>query len=89
MRALGGIWGGSHQKGQYLSLVLASRTSDSNPRNSELEIFFLTSPQPLTTSTQMHTKLWPSLLLLAANHTLMHGGQFTVVRRALGKPVVF
>ena len=29
------------------------------------------------------------LLILTANHTLMHGGQFTVVRRALGKPVVF
>jgi hypothetical protein len=29
------------------------------------------------------------LLILTANHTLMHGGQFTVVRRALHKPVVF
>lgn len=28
------------------------------------------------------------LVLLVSNHTLMHGGQFTVVRRALGKPVV-
>jgi uncharacterized damage-inducible protein DinB len=28
------------------------------------------------------------LVILVANHTLMHGGQFTVVRRALGKPVV-
>jgi DinB superfamily len=28
------------------------------------------------------------LLILTANHTLMHAGQFTVVRRALGKPVV-
>jgi hypothetical protein len=30
-----------------------------------------------------------ALLLLTANHTLMHAGQFTVVRRALGKPVLF
>ena len=30
-----------------------------------------------------------ALLILTANHTLMHGGQFTVVRRALGKPVMF
>jgi hypothetical protein len=30
-----------------------------------------------------------ALLILTANHTLMHGGQFTVVRRALGKPVIF
>jgi hypothetical protein len=28
------------------------------------------------------------LLVMTANHTLMHAGQFTVVRRALGKPVV-
>lgn len=30
-----------------------------------------------------------ALLLLTANHTLMHAGQFTVVRRALKKPVLF
>lgn len=30
-----------------------------------------------------------AMLLLVSNHTLMHGGQFTVVRRKLGKPVVF
>jgi len=30
-----------------------------------------------------------ALLLLVANHTLMHAGQFTVVRRKLGKPVLF
>ena len=29
-----------------------------------------------------------ALLLLAANHVLMHAGQFTVVRRVLGKPHV-
>lgn len=28
-------------------------------------------------------------LLLVANHTLMHAGQFTVVRRKLNKPVIF
>jgi uncharacterized damage-inducible protein DinB len=30
-----------------------------------------------------------ALLLLVSNHTFMHGGQFTVVRRKLGKPVIF
>lgn len=30
-----------------------------------------------------------ALLILIANHTLMHAGQFTVVRRALNKPVLF
>jgi hypothetical protein len=30
-----------------------------------------------------------SLLLLQSNHTLMHAGQFSVVRRKLNKPVLF
>ncbi|NBO92154.1 MAG: DinB family protein [Planctomycetia bacterium] len=30
-----------------------------------------------------------ALLLLISNHTLMHAGQFSVVRRKLGKPVLF
>jgi uncharacterized damage-inducible protein DinB len=30
-----------------------------------------------------------TLLVLIANHTMMHSGQFTVVRRKLGKPVLF
>lgn len=29
------------------------------------------------------------LLNLISNHTMMHGGQFSVVRRKLGKPVLF
>jgi uncharacterized damage-inducible protein DinB len=29
------------------------------------------------------------LFLLIANHTMMHAGQFTVIRRKLGKPVLF
>ena len=29
------------------------------------------------------------VFLMLSNHTLMHGGQFTVVRRILGKPVLF
>ncbi len=29
------------------------------------------------------------VLTLIANHTIMHGGQFSVVRRKLGKPVLF
>ncbi len=38
------------------------------------------------------TKFAPTLgalLVLNANHVLMHAGQFTVVRRKLGKPVLF
>jgi hypothetical protein len=30
-----------------------------------------------------------AVFLLAANHSLMHAGQFSVVRRKLGKPVLF
>jgi hypothetical protein len=30
-----------------------------------------------------------AMFLLQANHTLMHAGQFTVLRRKLGKPVLF
>jgi hypothetical protein len=30
-----------------------------------------------------------ALLVLTANHTMMHAGQFSVVRRKLGKPVLF
>ena len=30
-----------------------------------------------------------AVLLLTSNHVLMHAGQFTVVRRKLGKPVLF
>jgi hypothetical protein len=30
-----------------------------------------------------------ALLILTSNHILMHAGQFTVVRRALNKPVLF
>jgi hypothetical protein len=29
------------------------------------------------------------LFLMVSNHTLMHSGQFTVIRRKLGKPVLF
>ena len=29
------------------------------------------------------------MFILVANHTMMHAGQFTVVRRKLGKPVLF
>lgn len=30
-----------------------------------------------------------AFLMLVSNHTLMHAGQFSVVRRKLGKPVLF
>jgi hypothetical protein len=32
---------------------------------------------------------WGGMFLLLGNHDLMHAGQFTVVRRKLGKPILF
>lgn len=45
--------------------------------------------KPVTNSMAKMAPTLGALLILTANHTLMHGGQFTVARRALGKPVVF
>jgi len=45
--------------------------------------------KPVTNSMAKFAPTLGALLILTANHTLMHGGQFTVVRRALNKPVVF
>jgi len=45
--------------------------------------------KPNTNSMAKFAPTLGALLILSANHTLMHGGQFTVVRRALGKPVIF
>lgn len=45
--------------------------------------------RPVTNSMAKFAPTLGALLILTANHTLMHGGQFSVVRRALNKPVVF
>ena len=45
--------------------------------------------RPVTNTMAKFAPTLGALLILTANHTLMHGGQFTVVRRALNKPVVF
>jgi uncharacterized damage-inducible protein DinB len=45
--------------------------------------------KPTTNTMAKFAPTLGALLILTANHTLMHGGQFTVVRRALNKPVVF
>ena len=45
--------------------------------------------KPTTNMMAKHAPTLGDLLILTANHTLMHGGQFTVVRLALNKPVVF
>jgi uncharacterized damage-inducible protein DinB len=45
--------------------------------------------RPTTNTMAKFAPTLGELLILTANHTLMHGGQFTVVRRALNKPLVF
>jgi hypothetical protein len=45
--------------------------------------------RPTTGSMAPYAPKLGDLLLLVSNHTLMHGGQFTVVRRKLRKPVLF
>jgi DinB family protein len=45
--------------------------------------------KPNTGGMAKFAPLWADLIVLLANHTLMHAGQFTVVRRALNKPVLF
>jgi len=45
--------------------------------------------KPNTNSVAQFAPTLGALLVLIANHTLMHAGQFTVVRRALNKPVLF
>jgi hypothetical protein len=45
--------------------------------------------KPLTGEMAKWAPTLGALLLLTGNHTMMHAGQFTVVRRKLGKPVLF
>ena len=43
--------------------------------------------QPTTGPLSQHAPTLAALLVLTSNHTLMHAGQFSVVRRKLGKKV--
>ncbi len=45
--------------------------------------------RPTTGGPAAYAPTLGKLLLLAADHTLMHAAQFSVVRRKLGKPIVF
>src|SRR5438132_1114447 len=45
--------------------------------------------KPNTGNMAKFAPLNADLIVLLANHTLMHAGQFTVVRRALNKPILF
>jgi hypothetical protein len=45
--------------------------------------------RPMTGKMSEYAPNLGALFQLVANHTMMHAGQFTVVRRKLGKPVLF
>lgn len=45
--------------------------------------------KPTTGSMAPYAPNVGAMFLLVSNHTLMHAGQFTAVRRTLGKPVLF
>ena len=45
--------------------------------------------RPTTGGPAAYAPTLGKLLLMASDHTLMHVGQFSVIRRKLGKPVVF
>jgi hypothetical protein len=45
--------------------------------------------KPITGDMAKFAPTLGALFLLESNHTLMHAGQFTVVRRKLGRPVLF
>jgi hypothetical protein len=45
--------------------------------------------KPTTSDMAKYAPTLAALFLLNANHVMMHAGQFTVVRRKLGKPILF
>jgi hypothetical protein len=73
-------------KQQYLSLFNAAREAT-------IAGVAKLKPEELDKPTPGPMAQWAptvgALLLLTSNHTLMHVGQFTVVRRKQGKPVLF
>ena len=73
-------------KGQYLELFNKTRvaTLAALEKISDAEL-----DKPNTGPLAQFAPTVGALLMLVSNHTLMHGGQFTVVRRKLGKPIVF
>jgi uncharacterized damage-inducible protein DinB len=73
-------------KAQYLELLTKSREAmlSALATLSEADL-----DKPTTGDIAKFAPTVGSLFLLTANHTMMHAGQFTVLRRKLGKPVLF
>ena len=73
-------------KAEYLDLFNKVRqtTMDALAKLSDADL-----DKPTTGQMAKFAPKLGNLFLLQANHALMHGGQFSVVRRKLGKPVLF
>ena len=74
-----------HPSGQRLSL-------DIDPTGLLPGVWAVFYTEADCTGTAYDISYWnepPNLLVLTGNHTLMHAGQFSVVRRLLNKPVLF
>jgi hypothetical protein len=74
------------KKAEYLSLFnnLRELTVTAVDRLSDADL-----DRPNTGNMAKFAPTLGALLLLQSNHTMMHAGQFTPVRRKLGKPVLF
>lgn len=77
---------GFSTKAQYLELfnILRGHTMEYVGKLSDADL-----DKPNTSKMAAFAPTIGAHLILMANHTLMHAGQFTVVRRKLGKPVLF
>jgi DinB superfamily len=77
---------GFRSKDEYLNLFNQVRqaTIDALAKLSDADL-----DKPTTGQMAKFAPKLGNLFLLQANHALMHGGQFSVVRRKLGKPVLF
>jgi len=78
--------GGFLKKAEYLDLFnkvrAASLAAVEKLSDADLD-------RPMTGNMAKFAPTLGAMLLLGSNHTMMHVGQFTAVRRKLGKPVLF
>jgi uncharacterized damage-inducible protein DinB len=77
---------GFHKKEEYLSLFDTVRAATLKALNGMTDADL---DKPNTGRMADFAPTMGHLVLLVGSHEMMHGGQFTVVRRKLGKPVLF
>jgi hypothetical protein len=73
-------------KAEYLSLFDAVRSATITAVG---ELSDADLDRPVTGDFAQYAPTLGHLFLMVSDHTLMHAGQFTVIRRLLGKPVLF